>query len=445
MTTTSDDKLVLPDHEDWDAARRAWNLAVDQRPAAVAFPESAEDVAAAIRIARERGLRVAPQATGHRAAPLGPLDDTLLLKTERMRGLAIDPDARIARVEAGVLWQDVVAAAGSHDLAPLAGSGPDVGVIGYALAGGIGWLGRRHGLAANSVESIEAVTADGRLVRADREREADLFWALRGSAGNLAVVTALELRLFPHAELQAGILWWPIERGPEVLHAWRELTAAGVPDELTTVGRYLRYPPIPEIPEARRGKSFVVVEAAYLGDGAGADALLAPLRALGPAEDTVRTIPARELIELHMDPTQPVPGASDGLLLSALPAEAVDELVRLAGAASDSPLVSLELRHLGGELARPRPHHGAIGALDAEFALVAVGIAPTPERAAAVAAYIGELRDALAPWAAPVGSLNFADTRRDPHTFWTGEAYERLRRIKAALDPDDVIRANHPL
>jgi hypothetical protein len=213
-------------------------------------------------------------------------------------------------------------------------------------------------LAASSVITLEAVTADGRIVRADREHEPDLFWALRGSGGNIAIVTAIELRLFPHAEVQAGILWWPIERGAEVLHAWRELTERGVPDELATLGRYLRYPPIPEIPEPRRGKSFVVVEAVHLGSLAEADALLAPLRALEPAEDTVRTIPVRELIELHMDPPQPVPATSDGMFLSGLPAEAVDALV---SAEAESPLVSLEVRHLGGELARPRPDHGAIG------------------------------------------------------------------------------------
>jgi FAD/FMN-containing dehydrogenase len=442
MTVTLDDKLTLPEHDDWDAARQAWNLAVDQEPAAVVFPESAEDGVAAIRLARERGLRVAPQATGHRAAPLGPLADTLLLKTERMRGVAIDPGTRIARIEAGVIWQEVTEAAAGHGLATLSGSSPDVGVVGYALAGGIGWLGRRYGLAASSVTALEAVTADGRIVRADREHEPDLFWALRGSGGNIAIVTAIEMRLFPHAEVQAGILWWPIERGAEVLHAWRELTERGVPDELTTLGRYLRYPPIPEIPEPRRGKSYVVVEAVHLGSLAEADALLAPLRALEPAEDTVQTIPVQELIELHMDPPQPVPATSDGVFLSGLPAEAVDALVR---AEAESPLVSLEVRHLGGELARPRPDHGAIGALDAGFLLAAAGMAPTPELAAAAAAHIAGLRDALGPWTAPVASLNFADTRRDPGTFWSEESYDRLRRIKAALDPDDLIRANHPL
>ena len=438
-------KLVLAGEEGWDAARQAWNLAVDQRPEAVAFAESADDVAAAIGLARERGLRVAPQGTGHRARPLGPLDGTLLLKTERMRGIAVDPAARILHVEAGVLWQEAADAAAQHGLVALAGSGPDVGVVGYALAGGISWLGRRHGLAANSVTAIEAVTADGRFLRADRDHEPDLFWALRGGGGTVAVVTALELRLYPLAEVHAGILWWPIERGGEVLHAWRELTAGDLPDELTTVGRFLRYPSLPQVPEARRGKAFVLVEAAHLGDPAEADALLAPLRALGPDRDTVATRPARDLMELHMDPSQPAPGAGDSVLLSGLPAEAVDEIVGRGGAEADSPLTSFEVRQLGGELARARPDDGALGPIDAGFALVGIGVAPSPEAVAAVLAYVGEIREALAPWTAPVASLNFADTRRDPRTFWSPESYARLRRIKDARDPGDVIRATHPL
>jgi FAD/FMN-containing dehydrogenase len=205
----------------WDDARQAWNLAVDQRPAAVAVPESAQDVVDAVRFARERGLRVAAQGTGHNAGPLGDLADTVLIKTHAMRGLVIDPAARIARAEAGVIWQQVTDAAAEHGLAGLAGSSPDVGVVGYTLGGGMSWLGRTYGLSANNVEAFELVTADGRLVRADAEHEPDLFWALRGGGGSFAVVTAVELRLFPVTEAYAGLLWYPVEQASEVLHAWR--------------------------------------------------------------------------------------------------------------------------------------------------------------------------------------------------------------------------------
>jgi FAD binding domain len=438
-------KIVLPEHPGWDEARLAWNLAVDQQPAAVVFPETAEDVVAAVELARAFGLRVAAQGTGHNAGPLGQLDDTILVKTERLRGIEIDPETRVARVDAGVRSLELVEAAARHGLSPLPGSSPDVGVVGYTLGGGLSWFGRKYGLAANSVHAIELVTADGRFVRADREHESDLFWALRGGGGTFGVVVALELRLVPVSEVYAGVLWWPIERDREVLHAWAELTRNEPPDELTTVGRYLRLPPLPDIPEPVRGKSFVVVEAIHLGEPEQADELLAPLRALGPVMDTVGPMSTPALSRMHMDPEHPVPARGGGMLLRTLPAEAIDELVRTAGAASSSPLVSLELRQLGGELARARPENGALAAVDAGYALYGVGVAPTPEAAAAVGVHVEDVTDAMSPWTAERTYLNFSEARRDPRTLWADDAYDRLRRIKAAVDPADLIRSNHPL
>jgi FAD/FMN-containing dehydrogenase len=439
-------KVVIPEQARFDEARRAWNLAIDQHPSAVVFPESAQDVAAAILFAREFGQQIAAQGTGHNAGPLGSLEDTILLKTERMRGLMIDPISRTARVEAGVLWLPVVEAAARHGLAALAGSSPDVGVVGYTLGGGMSFIGRKYGLAANHVRSIELITADGRLVRADREHQPDLFWALRGGGGSFGVVTALEFELLPITQAYAGVLWYPIERGHEVLRAWRELTQSDrLPDELTTVGRLLQLPPIPEIPEEVRGKSFVIVEAYHLGEPAIADELLAPLRALGPVNDTIATVPMPALSHTHMDPEQPVPGAGDGLMIDRLPSEAIDALVDVAGASAPFPLLSVELRHLGGEFERARPEHGAVGSIDAQYAMFAVGMVPAPELEAAVREQVQAVKDTLAPWAARHMYLNFAETEREPSTFWAEQAYHRLRRIKATIDPDDVIRSNHPI
>ena len=438
-------RVVLPEHPNWDEARLAWNLAVDQQPAAVVFPESAQDIIAAVELARAFELRVTGQGTGHNAAPLGSLEDTVLVKTERMRAIEIDPATQIARIDAGVRSLELVEAAAEHGLAPLPGSSPDVGVVGYTLGGGLSWFGRKHGLAASHVHAIELVTADGRLVRADREHDPDLFWALRGGGGSFGVVTALELRLIHISEAYAGILWWPIERDREVLHAWAELTRHGLPDELTTVGRYLRLPPLPDIPEPLRGKSFVVVEVIHLGEPGQADELLAPLRALGPAMDTIQRVATPALAHMHMDPEHPVPATGDGMLLRKLPPEAIDEIIQTAGAASPSPLVSLELRQLGGELGRARPDSGALAAVDADYSLYAVGIAPTPEAAAQVRAHIEGVTDAVRPWAAEQAYLNFAETRRDPRTLWTETAHHRLRRIKATFDTDNLIRSNQPV
>ena len=445
LDVSLDGKVVLPGDGRFDEARRAWNLAIDQRPAAVIFPASPAVVAAAVGWAAERGLRVAAQGTGHNAGPLGSLADTVLLRTERMRGVQIDPVARTARAEAGVVWLDVVEAAAQHGLATLAGSSPDVGVTGYTLGGGLSFLGRRYGLAANNVTAAEVVTADGRWVRTDREHEPDLFWALRGGGGSFGVVTALEFRLFPHAEAYAGALWYPIERASEVLHAWGELTRGAVPDELTTIGRLLNFPPIPQIPEPVRGKSFVIVEAYHTGEPAQADELLAPLRPLGPVNDTITTVPVPALSHLHMDPEQPVPGIGDGMMIDQLPAAAIDAFVQAAGPGAAFPLLSVEMRHLGGEFARPRPGNGALACLDAHYMLFAVSMTPVPELVAPVTAQVEMIKNALAPWGARQMYLNFAETQQPAAPFWTEQAHQRLRRIKANVDPDDMIRSNHPI
>ncbi|HET7172307.1 MAG TPA: FAD-binding oxidoreductase [Gaiellales bacterium] len=437
--------IVLPGDGDWDGARSAWNLAVDQHPAMVALPESAADVAAVVSHAVEAGLRVAMQGTGHGAgARGGRLPGTILVKTERMRGIEIDAAARAARVEAGVLSAEVAAAAGEHGLAMLAGSSPDVGVVGYTLGGGLSWLGRRYGLAASSVLAVEIVTADGRIRRIDAENDADLFWAVRGGGGSFGAVTAIELALFPVAEAYAGMMLWPIERAGEVLHAWREWTAT-MPDDMTTVGRLLQLPPIPAIPEPLRGRAFVAIEAYYLGDEAEGAALVAPIRALGPEIDTVATIPAPALQRVHMDPEQPVPGRGDGMLLDDLPPSGIDALVAAAGPGSGSPLVSLEVRQLGGALGRPAAGGGALSHVDAEFAVYAVGLAMTPEMGAAAGAHLAELREALAPWLADTTYLNFAEGDVPGERLFGPYAHHRLRAVKAAYDLTDVFRSNHPV
>ncbi len=437
-------EIVLPGDDGWDGARQAWNLAVDQRPVAVALPESAADVSAVAEFAGGLGLRVAAQGTGHSAAPLGPLDGTILVKTSRMRGVEIDAEARRARVGAGTVWGDVVPLAAEHGLAGLAGSAKDVGVVGYTLGGGIGWLARRYGFACNSVVAVDAVTADGTSVRADAASEPDLFWALRGGGGSFAIVTALEFSLYPIAEVYAGALFWPIERAGDVLHAWREVVA-DAPDAFTSLGRLLQFPPVPALPEHLRGRSFVVVEAAYDGPESEGAELLRSLRALDPETDTFATIPVPGLGELHMDPPEPVPGAGDGALLAELPPEAVDALLAVAGAGSGSPLLSVEVRHLGGALAEASSANGALAAIDAGFALYAVGAAMSAEMKAAAEAHAAKLQDELGPWSAGRSFLNFTERQADPSELFAESDYARLRQVKAQYDPGNVIRGNHSI
>jgi len=448
MTSSESDaemRVLAWDSPEWDDARRAWNLAVDQRPEAIVIADSARAVAQAVNHARDKGLRVAVQGTGHGASPMGPLDGTLLLRTDRMRGAEIDADARVARIQAGTPWLEVVEPAARHGLAPLVGSAADVGAVGYTLSGGLSLIGRRFGLAAHAIGAAEVVTADGALVRADEESNPELLWALRGGGGNLGAVTVLEVSLVPLSEVYAGILWYPFDRASDVLHAWAELTREGPPDELTTIGRLLQLPPLEEIPEPVRGKSFAIVEVIHCGDPAETNTLLEPLRALGPVMDTLRPTPMPELGKLHMDPEHPVPGVGDGLLLESLPPESVDALVAAAGPGSGSPLLSVEVRQLGGALARPRPDHAALASAAGEYGLYGVGIAATPEMAGACAAHLEAVSEALSPWKAPRMVANFAETRRDPASLWGEEAHARLCMLKRRLDPDDMFRSNHPV
>ena len=435
------DEVVAPGDAAWDQARQAWNLAVDQRPAAVAFARSADDVRAAVAIAASEGLKVAAQATGHGASSLGPLNDAVLLKTARMASVEVDAERRLARLEAGALAGDVVAACAEHGLAPLVGSAVDVGVVGFTLGGGLGWLGRMHGLACNSVRAAEVVTADGELVRADAEQEADLFWALRGG-GAYGVVTALELELQNVPALFGGSLLWPADRGGEVLRAYRDWAAAA-PVDVTSDVRYQNLPPLPVVPEELRGKSLVRVDAAFLGAATPGEKLIAPLRALGdPVMDTFAEIAIADLGQLHGDPEQPVPGHGDGFMLSSLPDEALTAFAELGG---PSPLTGLELRHLGGALRETAPGSGALASLDAEYALFAVGAVMAPDAKQAIDAALDEVAERLGPWTAGCRFPNFAERPGDPGDCFPAETYRRLRELKGRYDPGDLFRPNRPI
>jgi hypothetical protein len=433
-------EIVRPGDPGWDAARQAWNLAVDQRPFAVALVESPEDVIAVVEFARHHGLRIAPQSTGHGASSLAGLEEAILVKVERMRRVEIDTAARRARIEAGAIWADVVQPAAEHGFVVLHGSSPDVGVAGYTLGGGMGWLARSHGLAANSITAVELVTADGRLVRADRDNEPDLFWAVRGGGGNVGVVTAIEIALFETPELYAGAMFWPVERAGEVLHAWREWTQ-NLPDTVTSVGRILHLPPIPDIPEPLRGGSFALVEAVFTGPESEGSRLVAPLRELGPAIDTFAAVPPTALENLHMDPPKPVPALGDGMFLDELPAEAVDAVV----ATGVPPLLSIEIRQLGGALAEPSPDHGAVGSIAAGYVMFAAGLPMTPELGIAVVEAVDRAKAALATWESERAYFNFAERPVDGARLYPPETYARLRQVKATCDPGELFLANHPI
>jgi hypothetical protein len=299
-------------------------------------------------------------------------------------------------------------------------------------------------LPANSVTAAEIVTPNGRFVRTDADHEPDLFWAVRGGGGSVGVVTALEMRLYPVRELYAGALFFPLQRAAQVLHAWRAWTST-VPDEVTSQGRILRLPPLPEIPEPLRGRAFALVEAAYLGDAGTGSELLGPLRRLGPELDTFAMIPPPALGQLHMDPDQLAPNQGDGAFLADFPDAAIDELIALAGPDADTPMLSVEVRHLGGALARPAPGGGAQPDVGARYVVFAVGFTPTPELIGTVRAHAQAVKDALAPWHASYDYYNFEETPAMASAVLPAASYRRLQEIKASYDPGQAIISAHPV
>ena len=241
----------VPGEEGYDDASRAWNLAAHQAPALVVVAGGAADVMAAVRFARDAGMGVGVMATGHGVG--APCDGGVLINTSKMRGVRVDPVSRTARVEAGALWADVVHEAQPHGLGGLMGSTSHVGVVGYTMGGGFGWLGRKYGFNAASVREADVVTADGELVRLSAEDNPDLFWGLGGGGGNFGIVTSLKFDLYPVGTLYGGDIIYPMEKAAEVLDAYARWSA-DLPDEMVDGGGVPQHPPAARAARAAAGQ-----------------------------------------------------------------------------------------------------------------------------------------------------------------------------------------------
>lgn len=438
-------RIATPADADWDQARLGWNLVADPRPSAVAFVESGDDIAAVVRFAAENGLRVSGQSTGHGAAALGSLEDTILIKTERMRGVEVDAGAGTARVEAGVLSVELAEAAQAQGLSSLPGSSPDVGVTGFHLGGGLSWFGRKYGFACNRVRAIELIAADGEARTVDADNDPDLFWALRGGGGDYAIVTALQIDLVPIEDAYAGAFLWPAAVGADAVRLYRDW-AAGAGENVTSVVRFLTPPDVPDVPEPLRGTPLLTIDGACIGSREEGEAAFAPLLEIGePMMSTFDQVPPAALCRIHMDPEQPVPGLGHHTVLRELPDEAIDVFVSLAGPDSGTPLLLTELRHMGGAMSRPDANGGALSHLDAEFALLGIGMPMTSELGQAIDERLDQLKEELSPWGADGGYFNFAERPCDADAILPPEVCARLAEVKRKWDPDGRIVGNHAI
>ncbi|MFC7877154.1 FAD-binding oxidoreductase [Isoptericola sp. NPDC057391] len=426
-------RVLLPGDDAFDAAATPWNLAVRQPVAAVVEAADADDVAATVRHARDAGLTVAAQSTGHGAS--GDVAGTVLLRTGALDAVEVDAARRTARVGAGASWGAVQAAAAPHGLTTLLGSAPGVGAVGYTLGGGLGWFSRAHGLAADHVRSFDVVTPAGEQVTVTAASDPELFWALRGGGGDLALVTAMEIDLVELPAFSGGKVAWPAARAADLLAVFREVTATAPPELSVWLSRV----------EAPGAPAVVVVHAAFLGDAASARALLAPFAAvpdvLGPGVDAaIGPLAAADVGDITADPTDPAAGKGRSELL-----RGIDDHVERLFTTSVAPLLTVQLRHLGGALASPGDRAGALGAITEPYLLYAFGLAFSPELSAAV----GQRLETLP------ADLGRAATRRKPATFlapgesvaaaYDDDALARLRDLKRARDPRGTIRGNYPL
>jgi FAD/FMN-containing dehydrogenase len=429
--------------EGYREARAAWNLNAQQWPAAVVVAEDATDVAAAVRFARTERLGVGVMATGHGTAT--PCHGGVLVNTSRMTDVHVDPVMRSARVGAGTTWGAVVRAAAAHRLAGLPGSSSQVGVVGYLMGGGFGWLGRKYGFAGAALTQAEVVTADGEIVAANAHENADLFWGLKGGGGNFGIVTSAEFALHPVENVFAGNLFYPLDRARDVLGRYAGWSRT-LPDEMMTAVAFRRFPPLPTVPEPLRGKTFAAVRACYCGeDLAEGERLVKPLReALGePAVDTLAVMPAAELDSISMDPVQPIGAFQHMEMLRDLTPAAIETLV---GLGTSSPLIMLEARQLGGALSGSAAELSPIGHSNARFTLNAVGPTPTPESARLVRSFLTYLTEAVRPHVTGTTYLNFLEldeaTPDRVRAAYSPADWARLVELKYRYDPHNLFRFN---
>lgn len=376
----------------YDEERAGFNLEGPHRPSVVVAATCAEDVVEAVRHAAARDLPAAVQATGHGLGQA--LQGGVLISTGRMRGFEIDPASRTVRVEAGVRWKEVIAAAAEHGLAPPNGSSPSVGVAGYTLAGGLPLLGRTLGWAADRVRALEVVTWDGRHHRATATMDAELFRVLRGSGGTAGVVTAVELDLVPLTTVFGGALTFDGAQASTVLDAWLAWTHTA-PREATSSIAMMTMPDLPAVPEAMRGRDLISVRIALIGSEEAGIALVRPLReAAAPLMDTLRGLPWTECATIASDPPGPHRYRGTGVMLGSLDGDGMREIVRGVGPGGPVPTV-VQVNHLGGALAEPPAAPNVVGHREAAYLLRLLsvvgegGTAPIEHAHEAVVAALG--------------------------------------------------------
>jgi FAD/FMN-containing dehydrogenase len=437
--------VIRPGDADYDEARAIWNGAIDRRPACVARCTGVADVVAAVRFARERDLLVAVRSGGHGVGGHAICDGGLVIDLSPMRGIRVDPVARIARAEAGVLWGELDRETQLFGLATVGGIVTHTGIAGLTLGGGIGWLMRKHGATVDNLVSVDLVTAEGELLTASEEENPDLFWGVRGGGGNFGIVTSFEYRLHPVGPIVlAGPIFHPLEDAPRVLRFYREFIPAA-PDELTTIFDLSVPPPLPSLPEEVHGKPVVMVGACYAGPPEEGVEVVRPLKEFAsPIVDRLEPKPYTALQSMF-DPLVPHGWHRywKSVELPPLTDDAIDTLVEHASALT-SPKSYCIVFQLGGALARVGEDETAFSQRDAahNVNINAVWTEEDPDAERHIA-WARDFFEAMQPHARERVYVNFlGDEGADRIHQAYGGQYERLVELKRAYDPTNVFRMN---
>jgi FAD/FMN-containing dehydrogenase len=437
-------ELVTPTDAAYDQARAVWNGMIDRRPALIVRCQGVADVLAAVQFARSQHLEVAVRGGGHSLPGFSTSDGGIVIDLRPMAGIRVDPNAQRVVVGGGATWAEVDHETQAFGLAVTGGLVSSTGVGGFTLGGGIGWLMRKHGLACDNLLGADVVTADGELVHASADENADLFWGLRGGGGNFGIVTAFEFALHRVGPtILGGPIFFPGEQARDILRAWREWTRSA-PDEATSLVSLTKAPPLPFLPPEVHGTKIVIVVTAYAGEQERGSSVVAPLRELGrPIADLLGPMPY-SVIQSLVDPLWG-PGARNYFTagyLAELPDEAIDEIVRFHGT-SGSPSSEIHVHQLGGAVARIPAGASAYANRDAPFAVNIIDRWTDPADDQGEIGWARELYRAIEPFATGGSYVNFLGAGDESiRTVYPAETYERLSRLKDTWDPTNLFRLN---
>jgi FAD/FMN-containing dehydrogenase len=436
--------LLLPGSPAYEREIAPFNTALRHTPQLVVGAANVSDVQAAVRYATAHDLPVGVHATGHGYTSF---KDGVLISTRRLDALTLDPARRTVTVGAGVRWRAVIDAAVPHGLAPVAGSAPDVGVVGYSLGGGLALMGRTFGFGTDRVRSLDLVTMDGRLRYVDAVSEPELFWALCGGSGNLGIVTEMTVELVEVSTVYGGGIFFAAEHAVAVLHAYTSWADA-LPERTNTSVAMAWLPPAPDVPEPLRGQTVVHLRVCHVGDAEEGERLLAPMREVAPALlDDVAEVPFSAVDSIHRDPVSPLPFYARGVMLREATGETIDALLAVVGPDTQIPMLIWDLRRQGGAFSRGPVAGNAVCGRDAAYNLQVVALS-IPGTVEAMQAGVEAAMAAVEPWSTGRTVTNLhgmIGDETDRARAWDPATYRRLVALVRELDPAGLLRHGHTI